>query len=49
MRQIFVAVVILITFSFSVAAGEETIVLKANRLVDVHKGKLIKNATEVIV
>ena len=49
MRQIFVAAIILMTFSFSVAAGEETIVLKANRLIDVQKGKLIKNATVVIV
>ena len=49
MRQIFVAAVILMTFSFSVTAGEETIVLKANRLIDVQNGKLIKNATVVIV
>ena len=49
MRQIIVVVVILLTFSFSVAVGEETIVLKADRLVDVQKGKLVKNATVVIV
>ena len=49
MRQIFVAAVILMTFSFSVVAGEETIVLKANRLIDVQKGQLIKDATVVIV
>ena len=49
MRQIFLAAIILMTFSFSVAAGEEIIVLKATRLVDVQKGKLIKNAIVVIV
>ena len=49
MRQIIVVVVILLPFSFSVAVGEETIVLKADRLVDVQKGKLVKNATVVIV
>ena len=49
MRQIIVTAVIFLSFSFSVAVGEETIVLKADRLVDVQKGKLEKNVTVVIV
>ena len=49
MREILVAATVLLTFSSSVTAGEETIVLKANRLVDVQKKKLVKNATVVII